>query len=193
HAGGADAAIPLRRTGHLRHVSHPAARAAAGARAGRLPGRPLRARAVAGLTPSAFCGRRRTALVSTAIQKGACAMPSSLSRSARSYGLALLCCAAVGLAHAAPVAAVHDAAQAQRQPMLDTMRDLVGIESGSKDLEGLQQLAALVAERLKALDGKVEIITPADITRLADTPEQVGPMVHAEFQGTGSKKIMLIA
>ncbi len=120
-------------------------------------------------------------------------MPSSLSRSARSYGLALLCCAAVGLAHAAPVAAVHDAAQAQRQPMLDTMRDLVGIESGSKDLEGLQQLAALVAERLKALDGKVEIITPADITRLADTPEQVGPMVHAEFQGTGSKKIMLIA
>src|SRR3546814_817528 len=120
-------------------------------------------------------------------------MPRFLSRSVRSCSLALLWCACAGLAQAAPVAAVRDAAQAQRQPMLDTLRDLVGIESGSKDLPGLQQLAALVAERLKALDGKVEIIAPADITRLSDTPEQVGSMVHAEFQGTGSKKIMLIA
>ncbi|MFP3758217.1 M20/M25/M40 family metallo-hydrolase, partial [Cupriavidus sp. SIMBA_020] len=32
-----------------------------------------------------------------------------------------------------------------------------------------------------------------DIFRLDDTPEHVGPMVHAEFKGTGQKKIMLIA
>lgn len=120
-------------------------------------------------------------------------MSRFLPRTARSGMLALLCASSMGLAHAAPVAEVHAAAQAQRQPMLDTMRDLVGIESGSKDLEGLKQLAGLVAGRLKALGGKVEVIAPADITRLSDTPEQVGAMVHAEFQGSGARKIMLIA
>ena len=41
--------------------------------------------------------------------------------------------------------------------------------------------------------GKVEILQPADIFRLDDTPERVAPMVHAEFKGSGQKKIMLIA
>jgi glutamate carboxypeptidase len=94
---------------------------------------------------------------------------------------------------AAPVAAVHEAAQDQKQAMLDTMRDLVNIESGSKDVEGVERIAALIGERLKALGGTVDIIKPTDIFRLDDTPEHVGPMVHAEFKGTGQKKIMLIA
>ena len=94
---------------------------------------------------------------------------------------------------AAPVAAVHDAAEQQKQAMLDTMRDLVNIESGSRDVEGVERIAALIGERLKALGGKVEILQPTDISRLDDTPERVGPMVHAEFKGSGQKKIMLIA
>jgi glutamate carboxypeptidase len=61
---------------------------------------------------------------------------------------------------AAPVAAVHEAAQAQQQGMLDTMRDLVGIESGSKDVEGVERIAVLIRDRLKALGGTVEIIQP---------------------------------
>lgn len=102
----------------------------------------------------------------------------------------------LGGAHAAlaaPVAAVHEAAQGQKQGMLDTMRDLVNIESGSKDVEGVERIAALIGDRLKALGGKVDIIKPTDIFRLDDTPEHVGPMVHAEFKGSGQKKIMLIA
>jgi glutamate carboxypeptidase len=107
--------------------------------------------------------------------------------------LALACLGGASALQAAPLDAVHDAAKAQQQPMLDTMRDLVGIESGSKDVEGVERIAALIGERFKALGGKVEIIQPADIFRLDDTPERVGPMVHAEFKGSGQKKIMLIA
>ncbi|OAS98669.1 glutamate carboxypeptidase [Achromobacter xylosoxidans] len=94
---------------------------------------------------------------------------------------------------AAPVAAVHEAAEQQKQGMLDTMRDLVNIESGSRDVEGVERIAALIGERLKALGGTVEILQPTDIFRLDDTPQRVGPMVHAEFKGGGQKKIMLIA
>ena len=102
------------------------------------------------------------------------------------FASAFACAALVPPAHAAPVAAVEQAANAQRQPMLDTMRDLVNIESGSKDLEGLAKIAALIADRLKALGGQVELITPTDIYRMDDTPERVGQVVHAEFKGSGT-------
>lgn len=118
--------------------------------------------------------------------------PSSRPLVLRTF-LALACLGAPAAVLAAPVAAVHDAAKGQQQAMLDTMRDLVNIESGSKDVEGVERIAALIGERLKALGGKVEILQPADIFRLDDTPERVGPMVHAEFKGSGQKKIMLIA
>lgn len=111
----------------------------------------------------------------------------------RHNAVALAFFLSMGAAHAAPVAQVHDAAQAQQQGVLDTMRDLVNIESGSKDPEGVARIAALVAERLTQQGGKVEIITPTDIFRMDDTPEKIGPMVHAEFTGTGTRKIMLIA
>jgi glutamate carboxypeptidase len=106
---------------------------------------------------------------------------------------ALTLAGAEHLAQAAPVKAIEEAAQSQRQPMLDTMRDLVSIESGSKDAEGLAKIAALIADRLKALGGSVEVIRPTDVFRMDDTPASVGQMVHAEFKGTGTKKIMLIA
>ena len=109
---------------------------------------------------------------------------------------ACIALAFLGGAHAAlaaPVAAVHEAAQGQQQAMLDTMRDLVNIESGSKDVEGVERIAELIRDRLKALGGTVEILPATDVFRLDDTPEKVGPMVHAEFKGTGTKKIMLIA
>jgi glutamate carboxypeptidase len=96
-------------------------------------------------------------------------------------------------ARAEPVGRIHELAQQEKAPLLDTLRDLVNIESGSKDAEGLARLAALIGERLTKLGGKVEIIEPADIYRMEDTPEKPGAMVHAEFKGTGSKKIMLIA
>ena len=59
---------------------------------------------------------------------------------------------------AAPVDRIHDLAQQEKAPLLDTLRDLVNIESGSKDAEGLARLAALIGERLTRLGGKVAII-----------------------------------
>jgi glutamate carboxypeptidase len=96
-------------------------------------------------------------------------------------------------ARAAPEARVHELAQQEKAPLLDTLRDLVNIESGSKDAEGLARIAALIGERLTKLGGKVEVIEPTDIYRMDDTPEKPGAMVHAEFKGSGTKKIMLIA
>jgi len=96
-------------------------------------------------------------------------------------------------APAAPVGAVHDAARQEQQPLLDTLRDLVSIESGSKDLEGLDKIAALIADRLRQLGGKVTLLPPSDVFRMDDTPAKTGAMVQAEWQGTGTKKVMLIA
>ncbi|WP_436075237.1 M20/M25/M40 family metallo-hydrolase [Acidovorax delafieldii] len=100
---------------------------------------------------------------------------------------------AAAVAHAAPVADVHALAQKEQQPLLDTLRDLVHIESGSKDIEGLNQIAERIASQLKQLGGTVDVLQTSDIYRLDDTPEKVGPAVQAVFKGSGSKKIMLIA
>ena len=77
--------------------------------------------------------------------------------------------------------------------MLDTLRDLVSIESGSKDLEGLEKIAALIADRLRQLGGKVAVLPPSDVFKMDDTPAKTGAMVQAEWQGTGKKKVLLIA
>ena len=100
---------------------------------------------------------------------------------------------AAAVAHAAPVADVHALAQKEQQPLLDTLRDLVHIESGSKDIEGLNQIAERIASQLKQLGGTVDVLQTSDIYRLDDTPEKVGPAVQAVFKGSGTKKIMLIA
>lgn len=96
-------------------------------------------------------------------------------------------------APAAPVADVHALAQKEQQPLLDTLRDLVHIESGSKDIEGLNQIAERIAGPLRQLGGTVDVLQTSDVYRLDDTPEKVGPAVQAVFKGTGTKKIMLIA
>lgn len=80
-----------------------------------------------------------------------------------------------------------------KQPLLDTLKELVSIETGSRDVEGIDKLQALVAERLKALGGDVETIEPSSIYKMEDTPARIGKMVRATFKGSGSKKIMLIA
>lgn len=100
---------------------------------------------------------------------------------------------AFGSAQAAPQAEWLEHAKKEQQPYLDTLRDLVHIESGSKDVAGVKKIAEYIAGKLRAQGGKVEVIEPSDVYRLDDTPEKVGPMVHAEFKGKGSSRIMLIA
>ncbi|MDR2336329.1 MAG: M20/M25/M40 family metallo-hydrolase [Burkholderiaceae bacterium] len=115
-------------------------------------------------------------------------------RSITRHGLTALALAALAtFASAAPVADIQELAQKQQQPYLDTLKDLVHIESGSKDIEGTKQIAEYVAGKLRALGGKVEVLQASDVYRLDDTPEHIGPMVHAEFKGKGTSRIMMIA
>ena len=86
-------------------------------------------------------------------------------------------------------------AKKERPAMLDTMKELVEIESGSREYEGLERIAGVVAKRLQALGGKVELLDPdpAAIVKLEDTPERIGKAVRATFTGTGKAKILLLA
>ncbi len=92
-------------------------------------------------------------------------------------------------------AAVQRAAAAQRQPLLDTLKEFVSIETGSRDIEGLNQASDLLAAKLRALGGEVSFVQPAEATtyRMGDTPEKIGRMTKAVFKGSGSKRILLIA
>ena len=96
---------------------------------------------------------------------------------------------------AQPDAAVQRAAAAQKQPLLDTLKELVSIETGSRDAEGLAQAADWLAARLKAQGAQVELIDATEATtyRMADTPEKIGRMVKGTFKGAGSRRILLIA
>jgi len=89
--------------------------------------------------------------------------------------------------------AVLAQARANKAPLLETLKDLVSIESNSRDFEGLSKIADLIAARLKAAGGDVALVEPADVYRMEDTPERIGRIVRATFKGTGTKKIMLIA
>lgn len=83
--------------------------------------------------------------------------------------------------------------RAQRAPMIETMRELVGIESGSRDPEGLRRIATLIADRLRERGGDVEIVPPAGVVRMDDTPGEPGSSVVARFRGTGKARVLLLA
>src|SRR3954469_9095203 len=83
--------------------------------------------------------------------------------------------------------AVLERARAEKQPLLDTLKTLTAIESGSRDLEGLAKIGNVVAERLHALGATVEMVEPADVYRMEDTPPQVAKAVRATFKGKGQK------
>jgi glutamate carboxypeptidase len=93
-----------------------------------------------------------------------------------------------------PVEPVLAQARRHKAPLLETLKALCNIESGSRDLEGLDKVAELVAARLKSLGGEVRLIdVNDDVYRMEDTPERVGRAVRAIFRGSGNKNIMLLA
>lgn len=84
--------------------------------------------------------------------------------------------------------------QQERQPYLDTLRELVSIESGSSDVEGLNRIAEVIAGRLRVLGGEVELVDPpADMVRFENTPPRTGKSVVGRFRGTGTRRILLLA
>jgi acetylornithine deacetylase/succinyl-diaminopimelate desuccinylase-like protein len=90
------------------------------------------------------------------------------------------------------VDAVLSQARTQKGPLLDTLKELVSIESGSRDLEGLERIAQLIAERLKSLGGEVELVEPADVYKMEDTPQRIGRMVRGTFKGSGAKRTIAL-
>lgn len=85
-------------------------------------------------------------------------------------------------------------ADTQVQPVLETLKTLVGIESGSRDLEGLAALADVLQARLAAAGMSVQRLpsrAPDFHPQLKGT--RLGDMVYATRNGTGKKKVLLIA
>jgi glutamate carboxypeptidase len=82
--------------------------------------------------------------------------------------------------HAATNEQVRALAKKEQPALIETLKQLTAIESGSRERAELD---------------KVEMIEPteADTVRLSDTPEKIGKMVKGTFTGTGSKKILLMA
>ena len=81
---------------------------------------------------------------------------------------------------------VQKLAQQQIPSLLQTLDKLVSIESGSRDMEGLSKIRALIENELKAIGLSTEIIPAA-------APSKTGSMVQATLQGKGVSKIALIA
>jgi glutamate carboxypeptidase len=97
-------------------------------------------------------------------------------------------------AYAAPLEPVWALANKEKPAVIETLKELTSIESGSADREGLDRIAGVIGARLSALGGKVETIEPgSEIYKMFDTPEKIGNMVKATFTGKGTKKILLIA
>src|SRR2546428_13602647 len=72
----------------------------------------------------------------------------------------------------------------EKPALLDPLKALVSIESGSRDIEGLGKLADLIAARLRELGGRVDLVEPSNVYKMEDTPEKIGRMARATFTGT---------
>ncbi|APV50960.1 glutamate carboxypeptidase [Betaproteobacteria bacterium GR16-43] len=90
---------------------------------------------------------------------------------------------------------INALAREHKPAMLETMRELVGFESGSREIDELDRIAAHIAVKFRALGAQVEWVesTEAQTTRFSDTPERIGKMVKATFTGSGKARILLLA
>jgi glutamate carboxypeptidase len=88
-------------------------------------------------------------------------------------------------AFAAPDEKLRTASEAAKPALIDTLRDMVMIESGSSDVEGLARMADFTETRLKALGAKTE--------RRKATRGVGADIVIGTFEGGGSRKLMLMA
>lgn len=85
---------------------------------------------------------------------------------------------------ATPDPAIYNRAQASQRNFLTTLEQLVNIDSGTGDLQGLTKVETMVIERLKSVT--------TDIKTLTATPS-AGRNIIATIKGTGKGKILLLA
>jgi len=94
-------------------------------------------------------------------------------------GSAMLACAA------GPDPALLGAARAAQPAVIETLRELVSIESGSADVAGVTKMADYTERRLKALGAQTE--------RIKASRGPGGYIVRGTFTGKGTRRILLIA
>ena len=99
--------------------------------------------------------------------------------------ISLATLATASAAQAAADEKLRAAAEAARPALIDTLHEMVLIESGSADVAGLARMADLTESRLKALGARTE--------RRKTTRGAGADMVIGTFEGSGAKKVMLIA
>jgi glutamate carboxypeptidase len=87
-------------------------------------------------------------------------------------------------ASAAPDETLKSAAEQAKPALIETLKQMVLIESGSSDVEGVKKMADFTEARLKALGAATE--------RRKVTRGPGGDIVIATFEGSGTKKLMLI-
>jgi glutamate carboxypeptidase len=97
-----------------------------------------------------------------------------------------------GLAATAPAqakpsrnSATWKAASAEQPAVVETLRNIVSLESPIREPGNMAQLGLLLADRLSALGAQAERIP-------ANTPAN-GDMIVGRFKGKGSRRIMLMA
>ena len=105
-----------------------------------------------------------------------------------SYKTLVLAFAALVLSSAASAqekdARLYAAAQAAQPAVIETLRDLVLIESGSGNIAGLSRVADYAEARLKALGARTERVKASDSER---------PVLKGVLNGSGRLKALLIA
>ena len=101
-------------------------------------------------------------------------MKSSMRLDYLKVALTLMCSHGTSLhAYAQPNKPIFSLAKKEKPALLKTLEELVSIESGSGDIEGLDRIAELIAGRLKALGGKVEVrADPSEVTGWPTRPRR---------------------
>ncbi len=105
-------------------------------------------------------------------------------KSLRQQILPVMLCATSLATWAAPDAKLLAAARAAEPALIQSLKDMVSIESGTMDAPGLGKLADYAEARLKALGLQVERRKPS---------ANLGDVLVGRLSGNGRRKLMLIA
>jgi glutamate carboxypeptidase len=108
-----------------------------------------------------------------------------MKRAQLPYVVLLGLAAFIPAASAAPDERLKAAAERAKPALIETLHDMVMIESGSSDVAGLKAMADFTEARLNALGATTE--------RRKTTRGAGADMVIGTFEGTGKRKLMLIA
>ncbi len=99
--------------------------------------------------------------------------------------LAAAACQAVLISgvHSEPASSVLKAAEAQKAAYLETLEELVNLDSGTDDGQGLAKVQEVLAGRLRGLGATVEI---------SEAAPSAGKVITGRFEGKGERSILLM-